>query len=311
LRRSLTALLLAPGVALALCPHAGAATSPAACFFANNRIGEPAQIATPVPDAVVADFAALRRPAAAGDALPPLNLAADELTGTLATYYPAAIRLLLEEAGVRYFLVTGYEREPTLVPACLSPSELHERARLVQLAHERATTPTYCIVELGASGETPDRTPCQQLPEIESTSPLFEPLGERGPRPLAQLVPDGVAAVRVDFAAHAPAVIAVREDLLLYDAPNPFVKVIALLEREARRHSHAGPAEQRRIARRLLPRVRRLLAEAEPTRLEWLDASGTAVRTIVAPHGSAGPLATLREAALLERTIAAMRRARG
>jgi hypothetical protein len=293
--------LLAGVLVLALSP-AGLAKKPLHSVSCNVSVGSgtspenepvPAELAGPLEAGILAKFAVLRRAALPSDQLPALSPVGLELDSQLASYYPGFVRQVKALAdGGRYFLIPGFLRQQSIPPArCLPAALRQDRPRLVAQEHKLASEPVYCIVEVGH--EDPG-SQCEPFAAIEESARVFEPdLSEE--EAIAELVPDGVASVRVSYETAAPVVATTAENVYTLIPPRGLVlrehKRLAKLSHRLEHDRHATKAEQRRLLHVFLKAIEKAIAEAEPRKVEWLDSAGELVRSIAPPSTGASNLA--------------------
>ncbi len=255
---------------------------------------QPAELTAPLEEAILAQFAVLRRASVPGDLAPALSPLSGELDSELSGYYAGDVRGLRVLAnGTRFYLVPGLVKPSPIPPArCLPGSERHKRARLVEEQSKRALQPVYCIGQVGGR-ETGSASDCVAFDEIEHSSrPFVAGLNEE---PTAELVPDGVASVRISYSSAPAIVAAVSENAYVFAPPAAIVsaakrtlakltKLITAKQRDA--------AQRKRAARRFTRELEAVLTKVEPTKVEWLDAAGGLVRATPRPHGGFGGLLT-------------------
>src|SRR5271165_3708551 len=207
----------------------------------------PAELSGPLEAGVLSKFAVLRRAALPSDQLPALSPVGVELDAQLASYYPSYVRQVKVVAGGgRYFVIPGLVRPQTIPPArCLSAALRRDRSKLVEQEHKLVTEPVYCIVEIGHENLGSE---CEPFATIEASPRVFAPnLAEE---PIVELVPDGVASVRVTYKTGAPVLATTAENVYTLPAHGVARKVRRRLERLAHRlehFKHATKAEQRHI----------------------------------------------------------------
>ncbi len=295
-------LLLAAGALVASPALAASAGNTQSCrptFVETSTSPEdveslPAELTSPLEAGVLAQFAVLRRAALPSDRIPALSSVGFQVDSQLASYYPAYVREVKTLAdGTRYFLIPGFERAQSVPPAhCLSASQQVQRQKLVEQERQRAAEPVYCIVELGreASG-----TECEPFAEVAQSVRFFQPdLTEEA---IVELAPDGVASVRASYVSGAPVTVAVAENVYALGPRRAILqrglKALKKLQHRIAGIKHLTTAQRRRELNRLLTRIGKVLVEAEPTKIEWLDGTGGLVRTIGRPSGRAGGLIEL------------------
>ncbi len=186
----------------------------------------------------------------------------------LASYQPAYVRRLQELAGRRYFVVPAFAQFSMARAECLSRRV--DRAELLGEQRRRAAEPLYCFIA---------------VPEQEGTSPGCEPFAATGQsarvfaasdvlrEPQIELVPDGVAAVRITYRDHAPVVVAVSKNAFAFTPPAaPSGSAVAL--RQLQHLVLSGTPAQYNTA----------FIQTDPTKLEWLNPVGAVIRTIEPPR---------------------------
>jgi hypothetical protein len=256
--------------------------------------GEPAPIATPLDPTVLSQYAVLRRAAVSEDVLPPLNKLGGALEGKMASYYPAYIRRLnrLPDGG-RYFLITGFERAPTIPPASCLPKPLRpDRPHLVALVHRLAVEPAYCIGVVEGLQESGEGVTCQRYSSVYTGAGLAEEtlfaFAEGKTQTKVELAPDGVASVRLRYSGAPLITAAVSENAYTFSPPAPKLgalkKAFKKVEAKNRGHRKTGKSEARegveglklieRFERRNVPKV------------EWLGAEGQLIKSFTPKHES-------------------------
>lgn len=296
---ALRVLAAAAMAAMAIAPAALAARSPASSRSCAVDAEPPTEM-QPVPlagapdAAVLGSYAVLRRAQMPSDELPMLAQFAPQLG--LARYYPEEIRRIATVAGGRsVYLIPGFPPLARVPPArCLPAAERGARRQLLERAAARAAEPNYVIVSvLARRGET----------ELEGTRRRFVdvalgggPLsGAFATKPTLDLVPDGVAAVRVHRAIGEPSTAPVSENA--YDTTPPAAlraRVQALLKAPLAsiRHllslRHPSAAQRRRLLRDYAHSLVRSIQLLRPREVEWLDGEGRVLRSFV-PRAGTGP----------------------
>ncbi len=254
----------------------------------------PTELSTSLETGVLARFAVLRRAALPGDRIPLFSPVAFQIDGQLASYYPAYVREVKTLSnGSRYFLIPGFAHPQSIPPArCLPPSQRAERQKLVEQAARLADEPVYCIVLIGREGGPSE---CEPFAEVEQAPRVFQPTVSQ--EATVELVPDGVASVRAAYVIGAPVTITVAENVYALTPPAAVRlrehKLLKQGERRVERDKHPTKAQRRRAFNAFLKLVKKVLAEAEPTKLEWLDSAGQPIRTISRPSSKAGGLIEL------------------
>ncbi|HTA14074.1 MAG TPA: hypothetical protein VK781_04370, partial [Solirubrobacteraceae bacterium] len=99
--------------------------------------------------------------------------------------------------------------------------------------------------------------------------------------PVVELVPDGVASVRIAYSETPEITVPVSENAFTFTPPLPTPRVAAELKRlEPRIVATRLTAAQRR---RVTLQWNKTVDETEPTRIEWLDNADELIRTISPP----------------------------
>jgi hypothetical protein len=110
-----------------------------------------------------------------------------------------------------------------------------------------------------------------------------------------ELVPDGVSSVRFDYGASKSIVDAVSENSFLFAPPHYVVSageaIFKRLERHAPHHRNPTKAQVEASLKLLVKGLAEVAATTAPSKLEWLNAVGAPIRTILAPkrHGNVLP----------------------
>ncbi len=298
------------GAAIVLCLTLGSASAQAArsrrsaeCErFRSGSLslliegGAPTPLEASPEGALLESFALLRRPAQAADEVPALNPLSEELGPQLAGYYPGYVRRLATLAGgIRVMLVLGLPRVAPAPPVrCLSRAERPHRRRLLEERVRRARTPVYCEAELAVVSHLSGESSCVPFADLYSGANLLASASST--TPVAELVPDGVASVRLSY-SHAAALTApVEENAYVFTPPQDPVRraqralesVLRAVLRSANSPKQLEAALKRHT--RALARARRLLEGLPPTRVEWLSPSGSVVRTMTPPRRPPSPL---------------------
>jgi hypothetical protein len=297
--RILAICLLAGAIVVAMSAPALAAVArkhgkqPSPCsggaiFGPGSR--EPMPLSGAPDPAILSRFAVLRRAAGPADQLPPLNPFGSQLDFQLASYYPGYIRQLaqLPDAG-RIFLLLGFRRSflPPLkcVPPRLRKRVLEQRKLESQLA--------YCVGEIGVSHRPFVSTSCLSFADIETGGALAA--SALSTAPVVDLVPDGVATVRLSYRNGATIAGAVHENTLIFTPPQGPIKrakrLLHGLERKLSREEgeYGNKAKRRRLEQMFIRALARTYDRLPPRQVQWLDSAGHVLRSF-APHQGASRL---------------------
>ncbi len=235
-------------------------------LFAPRSRAKPLGI--PLPAGARSSFAVFRRATLPGDA-PPKGALATELYNNyeLASYYPAYVRQLPGPTGRRDFVVPAFAQVNEPQEACLP---LHvNRAVLRAQQRRRAVDLLYCFIEV------PERKGlslgCEPFAAIGQSENVFS-ASDFLREPLVELVPDGVAAVRVTYRGRTPIVVAVSENAFAFTPPSCPPRLAAVLRRLQERVVTGNPS-----------RYNRALRQTDPTKIEWLNRAGGVTRVIEPP----------------------------
>jgi hypothetical protein len=296
----LAALLLAlygPAIAVATKSTPEAKAHAPRCTSGAGLLGlafdrtEPAPLATPLDPTVLAQYAVLRRMAVPEDALPPLSSLGGALEGTLASYYPAYIRRVVQLSnGGRYFLITGFDQTLTVPPTPCLPKALRKaRPRLVALDRRLAVEPVYCIGVVGELKANNEGVTCQRYSTVATGAGLAEgafSFGQGLRRPKVELAPDGVASVRLRYPGAPPITASVSENAYMFTPPAPSLGGLkkAFKEFEAKhRHDHKGKGSETREGLEGLKLLQRFERQQLP-KVEWLGSEGQLIRSFTPEH---------------------------
>jgi hypothetical protein len=294
-------LLVCAFLAVALVPAAVAkkrVSQPVSCHvsgvtgllgLSESEPAAPVALSGPMDPAILGRFAVLRRPAGPADQLPPLSTVGNQLDSQLGSYYPGYIRQLAQlPDGNRIFLIPGFKRATTIPPAgCLPKSLRAQRNRLVEQQRKLAAEPVYCIAEIGSGPHIyPD---CQTFAANETGSTLAEP--DVSKVPVTEIVPDGVAVVRLSFRGGATVVAPVSENAFRFSPPPALVAHAEMLLKRsslAPKHGHLTKRQRERRLNALIKVVLNVLHQLPPTQVRWLDASGNVLRSFTPRRQASG-----------------------
>jgi hypothetical protein len=286
---SVVVLMLAPA-ALAKTPKlsAGCETSGAsitALIEAEESV--PAELSSPLEAGILSRFAVLRRAALPSDQIPALSPVGGEIDGELVSYYPGYVRQLkVLPNGSRYFRIPGFAKSGSVPPVrCLPAPERRDRPALVEQEHKLATEPVYCIVAIGHES---GGNQCEPFAEIEQSPRVFVPsLSEA---PIIELIPDGVASVRITYLGRSSVLAPVDENEYSFTMPaavrarakKRFTKDLHRLTRA----KHKTKAQKRRVLEELFAALDKTLVEARPRKVEWLGVAGELLHSSTPPKST-------------------------
>lgn len=240
----------------------------------------PRALRLPLQASVLASFAIFRRAALRRDEPRAEEPAGDTLASQLythyelASYYPAYVRRLTRFAGRRYFVVPGFAQVNKARAECLGHALHLDRATLLQQQNRRAVESLYCLIEVpeerGAS------VGCEPFAGIDQSAPVFG-ASDFLRTPIVELVPDGVAAVRITYRERAPLVVAVRENAFAFTPPPPPSSLGAALRRLQAQLVASKFTEPTAV------HWNEALLATDPTKIEWLNGAKRLLRTIEPP----------------------------
>lgn len=285
----LVALIVGLGLIFAACgSSAGTATArathpspscipPALRLFGPQRLA-PKELSTPLEATILSSFAIFRRPTLPDDDPPGLRR---ELYKDyeLSSYYPAYVRQPTGLVARRYFVIPAFGQSEAVPPARCFRAGV--RQELVEQERRRLVEPVYCIIEAGGSGQAPVPG-CEPFAQVDESVRAFRVSDFLGGEPTIELVPDGVASVRVTYRETAPIIARVSENtFLLTRPPAPNTSLDTELRRllNRLRGKHVSSAERRKIT----IEYNNAFTGTYPTRIEWLDSAGGLVRTLNPP----------------------------
>ena len=258
--------------------------TPAVCrggSIAQELETEPMELAGAPEPAALSRFGVLRRAAGPADQLPPLNRIGSRLGFELASYYPAYIRQLVRlPNGGRYFVIPGLKRVPNLPPARCLPK------RLRHLPQPRPE-PVYCVAGIGAVRRVAGAN-CQTLGEIETGGDLADPYFSSSFQ--VDLVPDGVATVRLVYRGGAAITAPVSENAFSFTPPRgPIARERVAFQRLERafesggkhksKSKHLTKRQRQRRERAAIGLLTHTLSQLPPKQVQWLDANGHVLRS--------------------------------
>ena len=242
----------------------------------------PKELASSLEPGLIAAFGVLRRSAQPSDE-PPLasGALAQELRKDyeLAGYFPALVRRLIRLPGGReYFVIPAFARPEAVPPTRCSSASTHRQ--LVAEQQRRKTDPVACFIELGESRTAP-APGCEPFVEVNQQLRAFG-VSDFVRTPDIEMVPDGVASVRVSYRDVAPFSVPVSENAFyLVPPPTPHNSVSAQMKRllSGILNSKLSTAQRDRLT----AQWNRTYVYTLPTKIEWLDQGGGLVRVVTPP----------------------------
>lgn len=282
---ALTACGSSAGTAAASVVQRSSSCIPPASRLFGPRPAPAKKLTSPLATAILSDFAIFRRSALPKDTLTGLKSKGDGLDRELSkvyevsAYYPAYVRQLTRlPGGRRYFVIPAYRRAEAVLPAHCLPAGARERRLLVGENRRRLVEPVSCIIEVGGRQNEPPLG-CEAFAAIDEAGRVFEP--DLFKEPIVELVPDGVASVRIAYRETPPIHIPVSENAFSFTPPPPTPRIKAELKRlePSLFAKHLTRSQRRRFTMQWDKAVQ----ETEPTKIEWLDSAGGLIRTISRP----------------------------
>jgi len=267
-RRGASLALVALALTAALAPldasarRSGKGLPPACRSLGTN----PHVRATPGSAPSLAGYAVFTRSQTPQD-IPSFGLTGN--TGQLASYDPRATRLAQASGPRHLYLLRGHRIHLRVSAGCLDHLPARVRPAVRLLARDNAGQPGVCVLEQtagagpGAQSDVFDTT-CV-TPRRFSTGFGFVGLTGHGSKTvLAEVVPDGVAAVEMRYASGAVFRGTVTSNLTTLARP-------AALDRQLLNPGQLTKPRQ----------VRRLVLAATPVQVIWRDAQGHVVRSFL------------------------------
>jgi hypothetical protein len=281
----LTACGSSAGTATASVTRLSSSCIPPAFRLFGARPAPAKELSTPLEATILSSFAIFRRSALPSDALSGLKPDGDGIDRELSKVYelsgydPSYVRQLTRlPDGRRYFVIPAYGRSEAVLPAHCLPAGERERRVLVEEQHRRLVEPVECIIEVGGSENEPPLG-CEPFAAIDEAGRVFQPHLYK--ELMVELVPDGVASVRIAYRETPPIVVSVSENAFWFTPPPATPRVAAELKRLEPEvvATHLTRAQRRRFTLQWDEAVH----ETEPTKIEWLDNAGGLVRAISPP----------------------------
>ena len=157
------------------------------------------------------------------------------------------------------------------------------RRTLAKQQRRRLAGPLYCLFGIGR--ETTFAPGCEPFAAIDDSERSFT-ASDFTRAPVVELVPDGVADVRITYSGEAPLVVPAKENSFAF-APPPAprgldARLKRLLAEFGQRRSTAAVA-----------RWDQALSRSDPAKIEWLSANGDLLRRIAAPSAASQAAAAI------------------
>jgi hypothetical protein len=176
-------------------------------------------------------------------------------------------------------VIPAFGRPEAIPPAhCFPTGKRHE---LVKQKHRRLIEPVYCIIEMVGNGNA-SVPGCEPFAQVNESFRAFHVSDFLGGEPTIELVPDGVASVRIAYRATAPIVAHVSENaFVLIPPPTPHTQLDTRLRGLLHRlfDKHLTRAQQLRIT----IEYDRAYRGTYPIGIEWLNSTGGLMRALSLP----------------------------
>lgn len=263
----------------AMARHSASCVPPSLRLFAS-RPPAPTELASSLEPGLLSAFAVFRRAAQQSDEPPLANggLARQlQKDYELAAYFPALVRRLARLSGGReYFAIPAFARPEAVPPASCSSASTHRQ--LVAEQQRRKTDPVACFIELGEPRNTPVPG-CEPFVQVDQQLRAFG-VSDFVRTPAIEMVPGGVAAVRVSYRDVAPFSVPVSENAFyLIPPPTPHNSVSARMKRLLPGILSSNTAQRDRSTEEW----NHTFVYTLPTKIEWLDPGGGVVRVVTPP----------------------------
>jgi hypothetical protein len=198
----------------------------------------------------------------------------------LSSYHPAYVRQPTGLPGNRrYFVIPAFGRPEATPPSHCFPTG--ERRELVEQERRRLVEPVFCIIEVGTNRNAPVPG-CEPFAQVDESFGAFHVSDFLGGEPTMELVPDGVASVRIIYQGTAPIVAHVSENaFVLTPPPTPNTRLDTGLRRLLRRLFGKRLTKAERL--RITIKYNNAFTGTYPTRIEWLNSAGGLVRALGPP----------------------------
>jgi hypothetical protein len=245
----------------------------------------PKELSTALDDRIVSSFAVFRRAPQARDKPRDLDAASGGLSRALgkyyelASYYPAYVRRLIESRGGEpSFVIAAFARSERVPPARCLPTGA--RAVRVEQERRRSVEPVFCIVQVGSAGTRPSG--CEPFAQVAASFRAFHASDFLGRVPTIEMVPDGVAWVRITYRDASPLTVPVIENAFVFvPPPTPRDRLDAYLRSLLPKLSGEHVTNAERLA--ATKAWNRVFSDTYPSRIEWLDSDRRVLRSISPP----------------------------
>ncbi len=244
----------------------------------------PKKVSTPLESGIAAHFAVFRRGPLGRDNPRDVDAASGALSHILgkyyelASYYSAYVRRLTASRGGPNFVVPAFARPELVPPARCLPTGVH--AVRVEQQRRRAAEPVFCTIE--ASGSRTRPLGCEPFAQVDASLRAFHASDLLGREPIIEMVPDGVAWVRVTYGGTSPLTVPVVENAFEFTPPPaPHDQLTAYLRVLLPKLSGEGVTSAGRLA--ATKAWNRAFVGTYPIRIEWLDGSRKVIRSIGRP----------------------------
>jgi len=188
----------------------------------TRQTAPPAELMTPLNASIVSNFAIFRRMVSVRDEPSPDALAGrtlqDEIVKDykLSSYYPAYVRqIYVGPRRHQYFVIVGFGRpELTPRPRC---STNGARREFVEQQRRRLIEPVYCVMTTFLHVTEPTFG-CEPFSAVIEGGALFGSAVLAGQQ-IVEIVPDGVASIRLSYRGRGPINVAVHENAFVFESP--------------------------------------------------------------------------------------------
>lgn len=240
----------------------------------------PTELASSLDSGLLSTFGVFRRSAQPSDepSLGGGGLAQQLRTDyELAAYFPALVRRLARLPGGReYFVIPAFARPEAVPPERCSSASTHRQ--LIAEQQRRKTDPVACFIESGESRPRP-APGCEPFTQVDQQLRAFG-VSDFVRTPAIEMVPDGVASVRVSYRDVTPFSVPVNENAFyLVPPPTPHNSVSARMKSLLPGILRSNSAHRDRAG----AEWNRMFIYTLPTKIEWLDKGGAVVRVLTPP----------------------------